>query len=159
MILAKFWRKSLPECNFPIVLYWNTKENTFQPRIAWRVGLQKTQTKRSKVSSLYIYSSTVFQKLTQTHTQWVDRHSQLVQLTTQWVSADIHLHSHSNYSKTPFILKWNPDFEWNVSERHTCLELHSVKAAFHLCVFYTHVYARKILNPFTLHIFKNYVHR
>ena len=37
--------------------------------------------------------------------------------------------------------------------------LHSLRAAFHLRVFHTHVHARKNLNPSTVHIFKKYVHR
>ena len=52
------------------------------------------------------------------------------------------------------------DYVYTTPERNNAgriyVRLHyTIKAAFHLRVFYTHVYARKNLNPSVLYIFKN----
>ena len=49
----------------------------------------------------------------------------------------------------------------NIPHQTPCYDIFLciIKAAFHLRVFYTHVNARKNLNPSTVHIFEKYVHR
>ena len=51
--------------------------------------------------------------------------------------------------------------QYPTEKLYTCntFKVFTIKAAFHLRVFYTHVHARKNLNPSTVRIFEKYFHR